>query len=314
MNYNEEIAISKKDKLIIKYKKKKYNLPKCIHIIFFFLLLISFLSLIALKNVYNTLEKEKNLYLRQFFYKKKQIEDTLNKINNLENNITLYNQKLDLFKLNYSILCSKYLKTNQEYLDIRKELYKHKIDLSYKQMLIHSNILSNYTQFKQIGQYVKNRLNLTEYYPKYHLLYKSNYDGIKGSDLVNKILRRDNIIIIVKIPDNIIFGGYFHNRIINNQRSKDNNSFLFSLNYDEVYYINEEEYPYWIHNDIFFVFGKNDIFLADECFSNSYSLSNFPNAFGNKSCIENRLTDGKKSFKVIQVEAYELYSDKAYIY
>ena len=314
MNYNEEIAISKKDKLIIKYKKKTYNLPKCIHILFFFLLLISFLSLIALKNVYNSLEKEKNLYLRQYFYKKNQIEDILNIINNLENNITLNIQKLDLFKLNYSIICSNYIKKNKEYLDTRKELYKQKIYLGYKQILFHSKIFTNYNQLKQIGKYVKNKLNLTEYYPKYHLLYNSNYDGIKGSDLINKILKKENIIIIIKIPENIIFGGYFHKRITNNKRIKDNNSFLFSLNYDEVYYINEEEYPYWIHNDIFFGFGKNDIFLADECFSNSYSLSNFPNAFGNKSCIENRLTDGKKSFKVIQVEAYELFSDKSYIY
>ena len=314
MNFNEEISISKKDKLIIKYKKKKYNLPKCIHIILFFLLLICFFSLIALKNVYNSLEKEKKVYLKEYLYKTNQIDVILNKINNVENNITFYNKELDLFKLNYSIISSIYHNKNKEYLEKRKELYKYKIDLGYKKLLIHSNIFSNYTQLKQIAKYVKNKLNLSDYYPKYKLLYNSNYDGLKGSDLINKILKKENIIIIVKIPDNIIFGGYFHNKITNNIRNIDNNSFLFSLNYDEVYYINEKKYPYWIHNDVFFVFGNNDIFLADECFSNTFSLSYFPNAFGNKSCIENRLTDGKKSFKVIQVEAYELYSDKAYIY
>ena len=60
MNYIDEPTISKNEKLIIKYKKKKYNFPNCLFIFLLFLLLISIISIIELKLINKSLAKEKN--------------------------------------------------------------------------------------------------------------------------------------------------------------------------------------------------------------------------------------------------------------
>ena len=313
MNYIDEPTISKKEKLIIKYKKKKINLPNCLFIFLLFLLLISIISIIELKLINKSLAKEKNIYLREYFYLKNELEKQEKIIKYLENNITLYCKELDQFQENYSHVCSYYMKKQQQYRNKRKEIYILDIDLSYKKMLHHSSILTSHSQFKQIVNYVKNKLNISDYYPVFKLLYKSSFDGKKGEDLMNQIYGKDNVILLIKIEDDIIFGGYFSENISSSKKVIDENCFLFSLNYDEVYYINKGQSSYWYNELVFFTFGNSDIFLADECFTNSYSLSNFPNAFGNKSCSENRLTGGKKSFKVIEVEAYQLNNQKIFM-
>ena len=310
MNYIDEPTISKKEKLIIKYKKKKINLPNCLFIFLLFLLLISIISIIELKLINKSLAKEKNIYLREYFYLKNELEKQEKIIKYLENNITLYCKELDQFQENYSHVCSYYMKKQQQYRNKRKEIYILDIDLSYKKMLHHSSILTSHSQFKQIVNYVKNKLNISDYYPVFKLLYKSSFDGKKGEDLMNQIYGKDNVIILIKIEDDIIFGGYFSENISSSKKVIDENCFLFSLNFKEKYNVKESDKMFAVYckQDEFFGFGK-DVRIINQC--NKYkNVCNFPvNYEGtkNNNLINkgiNPLIGNYKNFGVKEIEVF----------
>ena len=297
MYEKEKPILSSSDKLVIKYKKKHFSFPKCLNIILFILFILSFLSLYSLSNIIESQKKEKTLYKEE-------------KIKIISNNITNYKKEIILVNDKYDNLTAQFLRKILEHKEKMKLLNYLTIEYSNLNTLAISAILLNKSQIEKIILYVKNNIySSSNYHPIFKQIYKSSYDEKNGENFTKEIIGKSNVLILVKISEEIVFGGFFKKKISKNF-TQDNFAFLFSLNHDEVYKIKEGKKPYWFHKEIFFCFGENDIFLYNNCFDNNSSASsNFPNSFGNSSCISHRLTEGKKYFLVQDIEAYQLYNE-----
>ena len=311
MNEKGRLPLSSSEKLIVKYKKKNYSFPNCLNIILLVLLLLSILSLFALSNIKKAQEKEKLIVNNEYINKQYLIDNIDKTIKLIANNISFYKKEIKSLNNEYNNLTSIYLKKISE-LKTKTNLLKYlNIELSYLNIMPISSILKNLSQIKQIISYIQNNINYfpSDYHPIFKQIYKSSYDEKNGENFTKEIIGKSNVLILVKISEEIVFGGFFKKKISKNF-TQDNSAFLFSLNHDEVYKIKEGKKPYWFYKEIFFCFGESDIFLYNNCFdNNSSAISNFPNSFGNSSCIIHRLTEGKKYFLVQDIEAYQLYNE-----
>ena len=295
---------------MIKYKKKHFSFPKCLNIILFILFILSFLSLYSLSNIIESQKKEKTLYNNEYKNKKFLLENIEEKIKIISNNISNYKKEIILVNDKYDNLTTQFLRKILEHKEKMKLLNYLTIEYSHLNTLAISAILLNKSQIEKIILYVKNNIySSSDYHPIFKQIYKSSYDEKNGENFTKEIIGKSNVLILVKISEEIVFGGFFKKKISKNF-TQDNSAFLFSLNHDEVYKIKEGKKPYWFYKEIFFCFGENDIFLYNNCFdNNSSAISNFPNSFGNCSCIIHRLTEGKKYFLVQDIEAYQLYNE-----
>ena len=310
MYEKEKPILSSSDKLIIKYKKKHFSFPKCLNIILFILFILSFLSLYSLSNIIESQKKEKTLCDNECKNKKFLLENLEEKIKIISNNISNYKKEIILVNDKYDNLTTQFLRKILEHKEKMKLLNYLTIEYSHLNTLAISAILLNKSQIEKIILYVKNNIySSSDYHPIFKQIYKSSYDEKNGENFTKEIIGKSNVLILVKISEEIVFGGFFKKKISKNF-TQDNSAFLFSLNHDEVYKIKEGKKPYWFYKEIFFCFGESDIFLYNNCFdNNSSAISNFPNSFGNSSCIIHRLTEGKKYFLVQDIEAYQLYNE-----
>ena len=300
-------SLNSSEKLIIKYKKKEYNFPKCLNVLLFLLFILSILLICALLKIIQSQQNEKNFYLNEYNNLKNLIEKEDNIINSSKENISEMTNELLNLSSNYCNISIQLSKMNKEYENKKKELIILQIDLSYKYIISISKIISNVNQIKKIISYIISNTNVSKsYYPNIKQIYKSSYDEKKGKAFIEHIIGKSFIIILVKISEETIFGGFFYKKITTNSKIRDSNCFLFSLNYDKVYKINKGKIPYLINEEIFFSFGDKDIFLPNDCFYTNSAFSNFPNSYGNNSCISHILTN-EKYFIVKDIEAYQFY-------
>ena len=308
MNEKGRLPLSSSEKLIVKYKKKNYSFPNCLNIILLVLLLLSILSLFALSNIKKAQEKEKLIFNNEYINKQYLIDNIDKTIKLIANNISFYKKEIKSLNNEYNNLTSIYLKKISE-LKTKTNLLKYlNIELSYLNIIPISSILKNLSQIKQIISYIQNNINYfpSDYHPNFKQIYKSSLDKKKRKNFINEIIGKNYILILVKTSEDNIFGGFFNKIISGNSSHIDNSAFLFSLNHEEVYKINLGKKPYWFNTDIFFSFGENDIILYNDCFENYSSISSFPSSYGNNSCIQHRLTEGKKYFVVKEIEVYQL--------
>jgi hypothetical protein len=308
MKENYIPSLNSSEKLIIKYKKKKYKTPKCLNVLLILLFILSILSIYALLKVIQSQKNEKKFYLNEYNKLKNLIEKEDNEIKLSKENISEMTNELLNLSAKYFNIEIKLSRMSKEQEQIEKELYNLKIDLSYKHIISFSAIISNINQIKKIISYIISNVNLDKlYHPKIRQIYKSSYDEKQGKAFIEQLIGNSFIIILVKISQETIFGGFFYKNITTNSNIYDENAFLFSLNHDEYYKINKGKRPYWINKEIFFSFGDNDIYLPNDCFYTNSAFSNFPNSYGNNSCISHILTNGNKYFIVQDIEAYQFY-------
>ena len=326
------------NKKLLKVKYKKLSFSKFNYDIFIFILLyiISFI-LFGLSYVfYKYIIIERNKYLNKFYISidyLKYIQNNLTFINNknnlINNELKNLNLVLDKFIINNSYYLEKYNKIKQ----INKNL---KGKNSYIQMESYSNIFK-YNDFIKITYYLKdilitnNQFNKTEeYYPAFNLKYKATNDKCTSNTFISNILGKNDILIAIKTTENKIFGVFYHNKIISDYNKKKNLNidyfnFLFNLNLNDYFPIKKNENLYWFNEYMTFNIGLEDIFIADDCLNNSFSLCKFPYSFNitqnnlnkyinyNKTKFKhineylNFLFCGiKNSFKVEEIEIYKI--------
>ena len=176
------------------------------------------------------------------------IEKEDNEIKLSKENISEMTNELLNLSAKYFNIEIKLSRMSKEQEQIEKELYNLKIDLSYKDIISFSAIISNINQIKKIISYIISNVNLDKlYHPKIRQIYKSSYDEKQGKAFIEQLIGNSFIIILVKISQETIFGGFFYKNITTNSNIYDENAFLFSLNHDEYYKINKGKRPYWIN-------------------------------------------------------------------
>ena len=118
--------------------------------------------------------------------------------------------------------------------------------------------------------------------PQYIKLFDSRNSHDKN-EFPNKITNKNNIIIIMKIDNEIKLGGFLYYKIPNsfNQtvHNKDNRAFLFSLSFLEVNQIKKDYNAFWYEQNIFFAFGTTDLVIALNFFEENANTSIFPGSY-----------------------------------
>lgn len=116
-------------------------------------------------------------------------------------------------------------------------------------------------------------------------------------------------VALLKIEKNIRIGGYSSVVMQGSQGSfEDEKAFLFNFDDNEKYMISNPDRALSYNHLLFMNFGASDLFITDEFFSNRFSYTNFPNAYGNPEDItmKNKLTKGQTLFKVLEFELYQV--------
>lgn len=154
------------------------------------------------------------------------------------------------------------------------------------------------------------------------LVYKATKDGDDASTFHQKTQEGSNYLILIKDRNNNRFGGYT-SKNFNSERQfgidipvekKDEKAFLLSLNLNETFDIMEGHEDCGVRGDyeVGPFFGKyGDIGIMDN-FLQELSYSNFPSSFWvpeepwDEDKNKYKLTSGKQSFQVVELEAYRI--------
>ena len=211
-----------------------------------------------------------------------------------------------------------YIKKTIEYIELEKKIMDH-IFFPY-----HSDLIPTLKTLKKLKNWIKETIlekTGKEYTPSFRMYFKATVDG--DSSFHDKTDKWDGYILLIKDENENIFGGYtsknFKGNFIGNvgygSHKKDNISFLFNLDKDEIYpviNINSDNHIYGDIEDgpvfgeeIYSDLGINRKFLSVK----SYSV--FPKSFnlkGNRDINKNklRLTNGQKYFLIRELEAFRV--------
>ena len=135
-----------------------------------------------------------------------------------------------------------YNKSNQSFEDfqsVHKELYQTNV-------LSQSKIFTNREDLDEVDSYVKKVLHNDSTVIK--LLYQSSREEHRYLNFIDTIKNKNNIMIIIKTEgkESFRFGGFISNTIENQPHTEqyDDNAFLFSLDFKEMFPINHGEVAY----------------------------------------------------------------------
>ena len=188
----------------------------------------------------------------------------------------------------------------------------------------HSDLIPSLKTLKKLKNWIKDTIlekTGKEYKPSFRMYFKATVDG--DSSFHDKTDKWDGYILLIKDENENIFGGYtsknFKGNFIGNvgygAQKKDNISFLFNLDKDEIYpVINNQSF-----NHIYADFEDGPVFGEqtysdlgiNRKFLSIKSYSEFPKSYnlkGNKDTNKNklRLTNGQKYFLIRELEAFRV--------
>ena len=140
---------------------------------------------------------------------------------------------------------------------------------------------------------------------KCKLLYDAKRDGDKASTFHSLCDNKESTLTIISTSDNKKIGGFLSKSFGGNKGLiKDNDAFLFSLNYNEKYSSLNQGNNYVDKIDKGPIFGYHCIFIEDNFFSNTK----------NYYCAKTKRYDfGKRDdgidhyFQVIDLEIYQIF-------
>ena len=124
-----------------------------------------------------------------------------------------------------------------------------------------SRILNKVEEIEKISGFVKKMLGF-EKSPKFELLYQASRDHDTFHTFLPKIINKKDIVILIYTKKNQKFGAFLHLPFTSDEVTQyDEKAFLFSLQYERIFQLNEGEAPFWIGDGMFFALGKTDIFI-----------------------------------------------------
>ena len=227
------------------------------------------------------------------------------KVNDLENQIKNTNKENNLLKQNLKLYENQNKEINEKIKVLQdqiNDLKSLKLSSNIKTDLIENNMFENSNIIKQ------DEVNLIlswfdEKPKKFKLLLDSKVDGDLNSTFYQKVKNKYPTIVFVKTTKNVTFGGFTSVSWPEEDKKKDDKSFIFSLDKKKKYKIKKS------HDAIYyfktgFCFGNGcDLFILDNCTSET------DNQVGNGSYdlpSQFELNNGEQYFQVSSYEVYQI--------
>ena len=167
-----------------------------------------------------------------------------------------------------------------------------------------SKIFTNRDELDEVGSYVKKALHKDNIVIK--ILYQSSREEHRYLNFIDTIKNKKNIMIIIKTEGKecFRFGGFISNTILNEEHTEqfDNNAFLFTLDFKEMFPINHGEVAFWFTEETF-CFGNCDIMIETHGQS---GLDLFPRSYGDltKTINDSLFTLGESEFLIKELEVF----------
>ena len=211
-----------------------------------------------------------------------------------------------------------YIKKTIDYNSLESKIMDH-IFFPY-----HSDLIPTLKTLKKLKNWIKKSIlekTGREYKPSFRMYFKATVDG--DHSFHDKTDKWDGYILLIKDENENIFGGYTSKNFRGNfiadvgygAQKKDNISFLFNLDKDEIYPVIDINSENHIYGDIDEgpVFGEqiNSDLSIQRQFLTVKSYSEFPKSYnlkGNRNTNKNklRLTNGQKYFLIKELEAFRV--------
>lgn len=143
------------------------------------------------------------------------------------------------------------------------------------------------------------------------LCYKATADGDSPSDFRDRCGGLSPLYVIIETTEGYRFGGYTGVPFIGeeNKFKRDESAFIFSFDTKNRYFVRDPDKAVFDSNEMFMMFGTNDITISSGCLNNSDSFTNFPSSYeGDKNLNSNYiLTGGTRKFRVKELEVLSVY-------
>ena len=167
---------------------------------------------------------------------------------------------------------------------------------------IEKNIIKSPVELEEITSRLQRVLKKRNI--KYKLLYKASVDGDLCTKFHEKCDRIPNTLVLIKASGDKRFGGFTTQTWDGEDvDKKDNNSFIFSIDKNKIYDINENQNAINCNPDIGPVF-INQIKLLDKFFTQGGTTSKGGKTYSTLEDFE--ITGGAEKFGVKEVEVYQV--------
>eukprot|EP01125_Pyxidicula_operculata_P001427 TRINITY_DN1131_c0_g1_i6.p1 TRINITY_DN1131_c0_g1~~TRINITY_DN1131_c0_g1_i6.p1 ORF type:complete len:448 (-),score=126.73 TRINITY_DN1131_c0_g1_i6:194-1537(-) len=157
--------------------------------------------------------------------------------------------------------------------------------------------------------------HLSDWIPNksFNLLYRGSRDGFGAQHFHSKCDNKGETLTIIKSTGGWLFGGYTPIQWTSRQKyASDNRTFIFTLlnphNIPPTKFINHDDtYSICDHSSYGPRFGGgHDIYVSDNCNSNSSSYTNFPSSYTDTTSKGKNLFTGNYNFQVSEIEVYQV--------
>lgn len=223
----------------------------------------------------------------------------------LKNEVSLVNQTNNELIMNQNNLIQK-INTLENELG---HVYTNKNDINNMPININSLFpeqvlrISNIFQNREDLQLIENKINKGPL--NYALLFRATEDGDSAKIFHDKCDNALNTLIVIRTNDGKRFGGYTTQSWEgNNIYKKDEEAFVFSLNKNKIYPVNEDKNAIWCFRNWGPIFEGYQIDIKDNFFNqlNKTGLK----GIGFKTEEDFELNDGQENFIINELEIYQV--------
>lgn len=223
----------------------------------------------------------------------------------LKNEVSLVNQTNNELIMNQNNLIQK-INTLESELG---HVYTNKNDINNMPININSLFpeqvlrISNIFQNREDLQLIENKINKGPL--NYALLFRATEDGDSAKIFHDKCDNALNTLIVIRTNEGKRFGGYTTQSWEgNNIYKKDEEAFVFSLNRNKIYPVNEDKNAIWCFRNWGPIFEGYQIDIKDNFFNqlNKTGLK----GIGFKTEEDFELNDGQENFIINELEIYQV--------
>lgn len=223
----------------------------------------------------------------------------------LKNEVSLVNQTNNELIMNQNNLIQK-INTLENELG---HVYTNKNDINNIPININSLFpeqvlrISNIFQNREDLQLIENKINKGPL--NYALLFRATEDGDSAKIFHDKCDNALNTLIVIRTNEGKRFGGYTTQSWEgNNIYKKDEEAFVFSLNKNKIYPVNEDKNAIWCFRNWGPIFEGYQIDIKDNFFNqlNKTGLK----GIGFKTEEDFELNDGQENFIINELEIYQV--------
>ena len=223
----------------------------------------------------------------------------------LKNEVSLVNQTNNELIMNQNNLIQK-INTLENELG---HVYTNKNDINNMPININSLFpeqvlrISNIFQNREDLQLIENKINKGPL--NYALLFRATEDGDSAKIFHDKCDNALNTLIVIRTNEGKRFGGYTTQSWEgNNIYKKDEEAFVFSLNKNKIYPVNEDKNAIWCFRNWGPIFEGYQIDIKDNFFNqlNKTGLK----GIGFKTEEDFELNDGQENFIINELEIYQV--------